>query len=197
MIGLAIVFSPAESYIPPTPAFSTIRTDAGIISAGTFNARLDAPQPPFAQLSDSTTQSCISGSAKNVTLNTNDKIFHMTHSTTSRTNEIRVDEPGTYLVLAVPQVGEATVQADGTHDFWMMKNNAKVANSNIKTTVMLQASGTETMTGTINWVGSLNANDIISFQQGCTDSDIGIIATAAGVAPATPSVIVSVVKMNW
>ena len=78
----------------------------------------------------------------------------------------------------------------------MMKNNVQVPNSNIKTTVMLQIATTDTMTGTFNWAGRLNQNDIISFQQGCTDSDIGIIATPAGTPPLTPSIIVSVFKVS-
>lgn len=200
LFGMALTLIPADSTvvpIPPTNAFSSVLTDHGIIKAVKWNDMLVAPKPPYAQISDGTTQSCISGSAKNVTLNTNDSIYHVTHSTTVRTNEIIIQEAGTYQIIAVPQIGEASVQADGVHDLWMMKNNAKIPNSNIKTSVMLQLATADTMTGTINWVGRLNQNDIISFQQGCTDSDIGLIFTAEGVPPATPSIIVSVAKLNW
>lgn len=199
LLALAYFITPAlagrEMNLPPTNAFSRIITNGETIRAASWNdaASLDYP---YAQISDGTTQSCISGSAKNVTLNTNDSIHKMTHSTTAKTNEIIIQDAGVYQIIAVPQVGEASVQADGTHDFWLMRNNVQVPNSNIKTTVMLQAAGTETMTATMNWVGSLDAGDIVSFQQGCDDSDIGMIFTPAAISPETPSIIISVARIS-
>lgn len=185
-----------EMNIPPTNAFSQVVTNGNTLNATAWNSILRLNYP-YAQISDGTTQNCISGSAKNVTLNTNDVLYKITHSTSSRTNEIQIQESGVYQIIAVPQVGEAGPgQAIGVHDAWMMKNNAQVANSNVKTTILLQISGTETFLETLNWVGILNQNDIISFQQGCTDSDIGIIFTAAGVPPATPSIIISIARIS-
>ena len=144
-----------------------------------------------------TTQACATnGAASNILLNTNDSIYKITHSTTSNTHQITIQEAGVYQIIAVPQVGEATIQADGVQNLWMVKNSVQVPNTNIKTTVSLQESGSETMTATFNWVGILATNDIISFQQSCTDADIGIIFTAAGTPPATPSIIISIVRIS-
>lgn len=199
MCGLGYFFVQAdagrEMSMPPTNAFSKMLRSYDTVTAKQYDDIIPMDYP-YAQISDSTTQSCISGSAKNVTLNTNDSIYRITHSTTARTNEIGIQETGVYQVIAVPQVGEATVQADGIHDFWMMKNNMQIPNSNIKTTVMLQVAISDTMTGTLNWVGRLDKNDIISFQQGCTDSDIGMVFTGSGIMPATPSIIISIAKIS-
>lgn len=185
-----------EMSIPPTNAFSRVTTNGATITANSYDSTLPLNYP-YAQISDLTSQGCISGSAKNVTLNSNDAIYRIIHSTSSKTNEIKIQESGVYQIIAVPQVGEiGPGQASGIHDFWLMKNNVKVANTNVKTTILLQVSGIETFLETANWIGVLNQNDIISFQQGCDDSDIGLIFTAAGIPPATPSIIISIARIS-
>ena len=101
------------------------------------------------------------------------------------------------MITAGPQVGEVTSQADGLHKFWMMKNGAQVANSAVAAHIVVQVGGDETVMEIFNWIGRLNQNDVIYFQQACTDADIGIVFTAAGVAPNTPSVMISIGKINW
>lgn len=202
VLALAYFLTPVmagrEMSIPPTNAFSRVATDNGTLTALTWDDTLYAPQPPYAQLSSLQTQACAAaGAASNVTLNTNDSIHKITHSTTTRTHEIRMQQTGTYSIVAAPQVGEVTTQADGLHNFWMMKNGAQVANTNVKTHITVQVGGDETVMEIFNWTGRLQANDVIYFQQSCTDADIGIIFTAAAVPPATPSVIVSIAKLNW
>ena len=198
VFSIAYVLAPAtagrEMNIPPTNAFSTIITNGMNQTATEYNSVLYLNYP-YAQISDSTTQAC-PVIAANVTLNTNDSIYKITHSTTTDTNEITMQENGVYQIIAVPQVGEAIAQGVGIHNFWMMKNNVPVPNSNIKTTIFLQVGGTETFTASLNWIGRLSSGDVISFQQSCTDADIGIIATPAGTPPATPSVIISIARIS-
>lgn len=198
VISTGYFITDVESAIPPTKAFSSVVTDAGTVIARTYNSQLIAPKPPYAQISDLTTQSCADlGVATNVTLNTNDDIYRVSHSTATKTHEIIIQETGTYQIISVPQIGEATVQADGIHNFWMMRNGAQVPNTNIKTSVMLQLVTADTMTATLNWVGRLYENDIVYFQQSCADPDIGLIFSPADVPPNTPSVIISIAKLNW
>lgn len=78
----------------------------------------------------------------------------------------------------------------------MMKNGVQVSNSNIKTHVNVLADPEETLTATFNWVGYLGVGETISFQQSCNDPDIGIVATASGTPPATPSIIISIARIN-
>lgn len=217
IISVIAALNGQANSVPPTPAFSKIITPDGQIEATAFNSELTINNGtdtytgingntltighnlvPYAQLSDLTTQSCPApaNTASNVTLNTNDEIYKITHSTTANTHEIKIQEKGIYQVIAGAQVGEAIVQASGVHNIWLAKNGQKIANSNIKTTVMLQVAGSETMVGVINWVGNLNKNDIIYFQQACSDPNIGIIFTGIGTPPATPSIIVSIAKVG-
>lgn len=169
-----------------------------VIALQTTVIPTDVIRKPYAQISDQTTQPCLAnGAASNVTLSTNDEIFRMTHSTTTRTNEIIIQEKGIYQIIAAPQVGQAAGQANGIENLWLVKNNVDVPNTNIKTTVMLQAGAAETMTGVINWIGFLNKDDIVSFKQSCDDQDIGLIFTPAAIPPNTPSIIITVVKISW
>lgn len=197
IFALAAVLMPSEALVNPTPAFSKVMTGGGIQTAKNFNDMM-MMRYPYAQISDLTTQNCLAnGAVSNVLLNTNDSIYRMTHSTSSNTHQIIIQDTGIYLVIAAPQIGEATVQADGIHNFWIVKNGVKIANSNIKMTVMQQISGSETMVNVLQWVGKLESGDTISFAQSCTDSDIGIIFTPSNsVEPATPSIIVSVARVN-
>jgi hypothetical protein len=198
ILGVAIIFAPTEGAIPPTPAFNRVVTGISDYSAKSYNEVILVPKYAYAQLSDLTTQQCAAnGAASNVTISTNDSIYGIAHSTTTNTQEITFQSKGTYLVIASPQVGEAQVQADGIHNFWMMKNGEQVPNSNIIMTVHLTASGADTMVNVLNTVGYFEAGDVIYFQQSCTDEDIGIIFTASATPPNTPSIIISVAKLDW
>lgn len=216
LVTLGIVLLPADSTIPPTRAFSKIKYenftyyspsyDGSIILNHTSGFLVDRVSSgvqitvggiPYMQISDLTTQNCpLLPTVGNITINTNDEIRGFIHSTTTRTNEIIIPEDGVYMIMAVPQIGEATTQADGVHNFWMTINNTQVPNTNIRTTILLQVGQTETFTTTLNWVGFLQEHDIISFQQSCTDSDIGIIFTNGSTRPNTPSIIISAYKLG-
>ena len=198
VLMLALILTPNQTEgLKELPAFSKVLTGGDTITARQYNSIMNM-RYPYAQLSDSTTQACAAaGAASNILLNTNDSVYHITHSTSSNTHLITIQESGIYQIITAPQVGEATVQASGVHNFWMLKNSVAVANSNIKTSVMQQVSGSETMVGVLNWVGRLESGDSISFAQSCTDADIGLIFTAStAVEPATPSVIVSIARIN-
>ena len=69
-------------------------------------------------------------------------------------------------------------------------------NYNIKTMTSIQSGTADTMTGTLNWIGYLNTNDIISFQQSCDNANLGIVFTPEGTPPATPSIIISIARIS-
>lgn len=105
VLALAYFLTPVmagrEMSIPPTNAFSRVATDNGTLTALTWDDTLYAPHPPYAQISDLTNQACAAaGAASNVTMNTNDSIYGITHSTTTRTHEIVIQETGTYVITA-------------------------------------------------------------------------------------------------
>lgn len=150
---------------------------------------------PYAQISDSTNQTCSFQVIKNVTLNTNDSVFGITHSTSSLTNEIKIDSPGLYQFIAGGQVGRTSATGVDTHNLWMTKNNVKLADTNVRT--YMAAVLNQTSAVFINWAGVLEQNDIISYQQNCYQTAVtGLRANSAAIPPATPSIIVTVVKLQ-
>ena len=161
-----------------------------------FQPVYQPPNPllPYAQLSDSTTQVCPTITPANVTINTNDSIYKLSH--TSSSHLVTIDESGAYQIIAVPQVGEYTPQANGEWNFWLLINGTKVANTNIKEHIEPQVLTGATFTSTLNWMGYLNENATISFQQLCTSTNIGLLATAEGTPPATPSIIISIMRIG-
>jgi len=200
LFAAAYLMAPAmagrEMNIPPTNAFSKIIKSYETITADKHDDTMYMDYS-YAQISDLTTQStALAGAALNITLNTNDEIYGVTHSTSSKTHEIIIQQTGIYQIIAVPQIGEAAVQADGVYNIWLARNGVQIPNTNVKTHVVVTVIGDETSTETLNWVGRLNQNDVIYFQHSSTDSDIGIIFTAAGIPPATPSIIISIVRIS-
>ena len=152
---------------------------------------------PFAQISDSTNQAvAASGAASNILLNQNNVLEGIIHSTSSNTHQITIVEPGTYQITGGAQVGRTTSLITGTHNLWLQKNGANVPDSNIKT--YMPATIADTSVGAFNYVQRLNAGDIISFQQSCPETtNIVLHATAeTGSVPATPSIVVTVLKIS-
>ncbi len=150
---------------------------------------------PFAQISDSTNQTCTYQNIKNVTLNTNDSLLGITHSTSSLTNQIVIDSPGLYQFIAGGQVGRTSATGVDTHNLWMTKNNVKLVDTNVRT--YMAAVLNDTSVVFINWAGELAQNDIISYQQNCYQTQVvGLRANNAGIPPATPSIIITAVKLQ-
>lgn len=150
---------------------------------------------PYAQISDQTNQTCSYQVIKNVTLNTNDFLWGVTHSTSSLTNEIVIQTAGLYQFIAGGQVGRTSATGVDTHNLWMTKNNVKLANTNVRTYSAAVLNDTSVVF--VNWAGELAAGDIISYQQMCYQTQVlGLRANLAGIPPATPSIIVTVVKLQ-
>lgn len=149
---------------------------------------------PYAQLSDTTTQSCPTATPADVTIDTNDSIYKLTHPTSSHL--ITIQESGVYQIIAVPQVGEETAQANGEWKFWLLINGTNVANTSIEEHVTPQVTIGESSTATLNWIGHLNANSTVSFQQLCTSANIALLTTAAATPPVTPSIIITIARMS-
>ena len=73
----------------------------------------------YAQLSDSTDQTFgATGTAQSITLNTNDEIAGITHSTTVNPENVTIETNGTYVIIAQPQVN-AGAGAAGYFHLWL------------------------------------------------------------------------------
>lgn len=120
-----------------------------------------SPIPIFAQIS-STQSQLVNGvnTASNVTLNSNDEIVGITHSPTTNNHLITIAKKGIYFFIVCGQIGQSS-GGGGTHLLWMQKNGINVANSGVATYISQPVSDTSVVT--LNWVGTLQAGDKISF----------------------------------
>ena len=174
----------------------TISNGTGLeIFNGTNTISIAEAIKPYAQISDTTNQTCAFQVIKNVTLNTNNDVFGITHSTSSNQQDIVIDSPGLYHFLAGAQVGRTSATGVDTHNLWMIKNNVKIANTNERT--YMTAVLNDTSVVFMNWSGVLAQNDVIGYQQNCYQTAVvGLRANAIGIPPATPSISVTVVKLQ-
>lgn len=150
---------------------------------------------PYAQLSDTTTQVCHDDNPDDILINTNDSIYGITHSEITDTNLITIDQSGVYQIIAAPQIGKTTQQANGNHDFWMVINGTDVENTGIFGSLGPLTGIEDTFVNVLNWVGYLNKDSTVSFKQLCSDVNMGIIYTN-NTTPDTPSIIISIVRVS-
>ncbi len=157
----------------------------------------------FAQLSDSTNQEPSVTTPVAVTLNTNDSIQGISHSTTVNPDEVTVNKAGSYLVAAQAQVGRTGAGTAETLDIFLQVNRAgggfvDEPNSNIKYTIKDQD-----LTDVIVSMFTLDlaSGDKFRFMQRVSDETegLGLKATAAEVGPptipATPSIIMAIQRV--
>lgn len=201
---IALNLSDVGASIPPTRAFSKIVIGNQTFVAESYNAELDLTsffdlggpvvQLPYAQLSSSQTQPvAAAGAASNITLNTNNGIYGISHSTTIRNHEIVIQEDGIYFIMAGAQIGRSASIPAGVHNLWLAKNNVNIDGTNIKTAI--PAITPNTLVGITNWVGHLEQGDIITIMQSSPDTtDIQLEATPAAIPPDTPAIIVTIFK---
>ena len=187
-----------NSTSPNKVVLKTISNGTGLeIFNGTNTISIAEVIKPYAQISDSTNQTCAFQVVKNVTLNTNDDIFGFTHSTSSNTQDIIVESAGLYQFIAGAQVGRTSATGVDTHYLWMIKNNVRITDSAVRTYMAAVANDTSVVF--INWAGILAQNDVIGFQQNCQQTAVvGIRANSAvgSIVPATPSIIITAVKLQ-
>ena len=149
----------------------------------------------FAQLSDSTNQIPSVTTPVKITFNTNDEVLGITHSTTSNTEDIIIQESGTYVIVPQPQFQKTSGGTTRFIDFWLRKNNVDFANSNVRSTIK---SNSETDVIVSNIVtATLVAGDVINIMMSVevTGNGVGIYSTSPAGEPVIPSIIFSMYKI--
>lgn len=149
--------------------------DGNLVTDSLFNK-------PNASISDSTTQavsSVITGQA--ITLNTNENLYNMTHSTVTNTSRIYVDVAGTYVIHA--ELEAETTSANKEAYFWLRVDGSDVARSghNIE---LVNANDKKSVTLVYQY--TFTAGQYFEVMLGGNSTDIQIAATNAVVAPSTP-----------
>ena len=69
-----------------------------------------------------------------VSMDQNDAISGIEHSNENPA-DIRIVEPGTYVVITGPQVGRTSGEGPSSVDFWLRKNGTDIPNSNVRLTL--------------------------------------------------------------
>ena len=168
---------------------------SGILIAPVAFAQ-EAAFTPAAQLSH--TKSIVPQVTKPVyvIMDSNDYINGgITHSSTRNSDDVIVNQDGTYLIVAAGQVGKTSGNTTCNVDLWLSQNGEFVANSNTRASV-------NTVNDTIVLVSQaimpLKANDTINtvmsvsaIGQGC-----GLINTAMPGEPNIPAIIFTIVRIG-
>ncbi len=131
-----------------------------------------------------------------VTMNSNDYINEgITHSNTTNTGDVIVNEAGAYLIVAAGQVGKTSGDTLCNVDLWLRQNGEDVANSNTRASVI---SANDTVVLVSQAILPLNQNDTINamISVSATDQGCGLINTTPPGEPNIPSMIFSIAKIS-
>ena len=132
--------------------------------------------------------------ARVITLNSNDEVHLITHSTVTDPSRIVVQLAGGYLVTTSLQLGSTS--GSGTVDIWLRLNGSDLAGSNSRS-FLTAASDLRILT--VTFVLTLAANDYIEFVEASSNVNAGVTAFGAATLPtrpATPSIIVTINKVS-
>ena len=109
--------------------------------------------------------------------------------------DIVIKQPGIYLVIACPQIGEVSGTTPRWLDFWVRVNNIDVSNSNIRAVV---TDPQEKTVVTLNVVLPLNSGDTLNIMMSTETIDEGLgVETITPIGePIIPSIIVTIVQLD-
>ena len=129
-----------------------------------------------------------------VFMDQNDAISGIEHSN-EHPADIRIVESGTYVVIAAPQVGRTSGNGTSTVDFWLRKNGADMANSNVRCTVTDEKDKDVIVNQTMT---PFKAGDVLNVMMAVekTGEGLGIEAIKTEGRPLIPSIIFSMHKIK-
>ena len=148
----------------------------------------------YASISSNANQQPSDTNANIVTLNQNDVLSGITHSTSSNPGVITIQKKGVYVIVATYQVGRTTTGGTIIISGWIKKNGTDVTDSG-----MSQALATTDVLKvmTLNYVIPLDIGDTISFYQSIdtTGKGAGLLTSMALNGPTVGSVDVIIFKI--
>jgi hypothetical protein len=152
--------------------------------------------PAAAQLSSTVSIQPNDTKPVKVTMNSNDFInAGITHSNTSNTGDVIVNEPGAYLIVAAGQVGKTSGTTNCNVDLWLSQNGKDVSNSNTRASIMTKD---DTIVLVSQTIMQLAKSDSIStmLSVSATGQGCGLINTAPPGEPDIPAIIFSIAKIG-
>lgn len=184
---------------------STRVTVLAMLAAGIFAvsgaivmpiAFAQAAAPAAAQLSSTVSIQPKDTKPMKVTMNSNDFITAgITHSNSSNTGDVIVNEPGAYLIVASGQVGKTSGNTNCNVDLWLSQNGKDVSNSNTRASIMTKD---DTIVLVSQTIMQLAKGDSISVMMSVSagDQGCGLINTAPAGEPDIPAIIFSIAKIG-
>ena len=124
----------------------------------------------------------------------NDAISGIGHSN-DRPADIGIEESGTYVVIASPQVGRLSGDGASSVDFWLRKNGKDISNSNVRCVLQSNENKDVIVNQTMM---PFSAGDTINVMMAVerTGEGLGIEAIKTKGRPLIPSIIFSMHKIK-
>jgi len=148
----------------------------------------------YAQITSTEDQRPSGTSPVLVTMNHNDEISGIEHST-EKPGDIRIKEAGVYVIISAPQVGRTSGTGERYVDFWMRRNGKDIPNSNIR--LVVGTSGAKDVI--VNQIMmSFDSGDLINIMMSveAANEGLGIETINPEGEPTIPSIIFSMHKIK-
>ena len=129
-----------------------------------------------------------------ILMDQNDAISGIEHSS-EHPADVRILESGTYVVIAVPQVGRLSGDGASGVDFWLRKNGKDMTNSNVRCVLQTNQNKDVIVNQTMM---PFQAGDVINVMMAIekTGEGLGIETIKTEGRPLIPSMIFSIHKMK-
>jgi len=129
-----------------------------------------------------------------VFMDQNDAISGIQHSN-DHPADIVIEEAGTYVVIAAPQVGRTSGDTASSVDFWLRKNGRDISNSNVRCVLRTNENKDVIVNQTMM---PFNAGDTLNVMMAIekTGEGLGIEAIKTEGRPLIPSIIFSAHKIK-
>ena len=129
-----------------------------------------------------------------INMDQNDAISGIVH-TPDRLSDVAIQESGTYVVIAAPQVGRTSGDGASSIDFWLRKNGMDIANSNVRCVLGTNENKDVIVNQTMM---PFNAGDVLNVMMAVekVGEGLGIEAIKTEGRPLIPSIIFSMHKIK-
>ncbi len=124
----------------------------------------------------------------------NDAISGVAHSV-DHPADITIEESGTYVVIAAPQVGRLSGDTPSHVDFWLRNNGKDIPNSNVRASIRTSLDKDVIVNQTMM---NFNAGDVLNVMMAVSKAGqgLGVEAIKTEGRPLIPSIIFSIHKIK-
>jgi len=149
----------------------------------------------FAQISSTEDQRPKDTKPTIITLNQNDAISGVEHTSDEKPGDIRITESGVYVVIAAPQIGRTHGTEPRYVDIWLRKNGSDIPHSNVRLVIRTKDSKNVIVNQTMM---PFNRDDIINIVMSVevADEGLGLETIRPQGEPVIPSIIFSMHKIK-